>query len=131
VLLDLHHTQTEAYLEALSAKVPSVFVMLRKRVGSDLAQAPFSVALVTASPFEAQHYTENGDDIVEKVPMPEGLVALVRDFVKVHHEGEAFQKRRRDGQAKAPTQDGIGDARIVQARDVFATPHRARRGRLN
>lgn len=131
VFLDLHHTQTEAYLQALAAKVPSVFVMLRRRAGSDLAVAPFDVVLVTAAPYEAQHYTENGDDIVDKVPMPEGLVALIRDFVAAHHEEEAFQKRRRDGQAEAPAQDGIGDARIVQPRDVFATPERMRRGRLN
>lgn len=131
VLLELHHTQTEAYLQALAAKVPSVFVMLRRRAGSDLAEAPFDVVLVTAAPYEAQHYTENGDDIVDKVQMPEGLVALIRDFAEAHHQEEAFLKRRRDGHAKAPAQDGIGDARVVQARDVFATPHRARRGRLN
>ncbi len=131
VLLDLHHTQTEAYLQGLSAKVPSVFVILRKRSGSDEARAPFEVVLVTASPFEAQDYADNGDDIVEKVPMPEGLVALIRDFVEAHHEEEAFQKRRRDKLGDAPAQDGIGDPRIVQARDVFGTPQRTRRGRLN
>ena len=87
--------------------------------------------LVTASPFEAQDYADNGDDIVEKVPMPEGLVALVRDFVEAHHEEEVFHKRRRDKRAEELTQDGIGDARIVQPRDVFATPDRMRRGRLN
>jgi len=131
VTLDLHHTQTEAYLHALSAKVPSVFVILRKRIGVDAARAPFKVVMVTASPFEAQDYCENGEDIVESVPMPEGLVALIRDFIEAHHEEEAFSKRRRDKLAEVPAQDGIGDPRIVQARDVYATPHRARRGRLN
>ncbi len=131
VLLDLHHTQTEAYLQGLSARVPSVFVILRNRPNADAERAPYEVVLVTASPFEAQDYADNGDDIVEKVPMPEGLVALIRDFVEAHHEEEAFHKRRRDKQADGPAQDGIGDARIVQPRDVFATPERMRRGRLN
>ncbi|MGX0975756.1 hypothetical protein ACSSVY_001466 [Roseovarius sp. MBR-51] len=131
VMLDLHHTQTEAYLNALAAQVPSVFVMLRNRAGADPASAPFDVVLVTASPFEAQDYADNGEDIVEKVPMPEGLVALVRDFIEAHHEEEVFKKRRRDKLGEGPAQDGIGDARIVQPRDVFATPERMRRGRLN
>jgi hypothetical protein len=104
---------------------------MRNRPNADLERAPYEVVLVTASPFEAQDYADNGDDIVEKVPMPEGLVALVRDFVEAHHQEEVFQKRRRDKRDEGASQDGIGDARIVQARDVFATPERMRRGRLN
>lgn len=30
---------------------------------------------MTASPYEAQDYEDNGEDIVEKILMPEGLIA--------------------------------------------------------
>lgn len=131
LLLELHHTQTEAYLQGISAKVPSVYVVMRALAGVEAAHAPFEVMLVTASPFEAQDYADTGEEIVEKVPIPEGLVALIRDFVEAHHEEELFKKRRRDKLREGVAQDGIGDPRIAQISDVYSAPHRARRGRLH
>ncbi len=130
VQLDLHHTQTDAYLEALRAQVPSVYVILRPRAaGTD--DMPYEVTLVTASPFEAQDYCDTGEEIVEKVPMPEGLIALIRDFVAAHHADETFRKRKRDRVNIEIAQDGVGDARIPQAADVYRAPSRARRERLH
>ncbi|MDZ7710421.1 MAG: DUF3305 domain-containing protein [Roseovarius sp.] len=128
--LDLHHTQTDAYLEALRARVPSVYVVMRPVVAGD-AQMPFEVTLVTASPFEAQDYCDTGEEIVERVPMPEGLIALVRDFIAAHHVEEEFKKRKRDRQRVDAVQDGIGDARIPQAADVYRAPSRARKERMH
>ena len=121
--LELHRADAEAYRQGLSARVPSVWVISR-REGTERPVPTFA----TASPFEAQDYGDNGDDIVEKAPMPEGLIAWVRDFTLAHHEEEAFRKRQRRGLDER-TQDGIGDARVAQGADVFRSPAslRARR----
>ncbi|MEI4231339.1 DUF3305 domain-containing protein [Roseovarius sp. D22-M7] len=128
VPLHLHHTQTEAYLQGLSARVPSVYVIMRRGDAANRDGAPLDVVLVTASPFEAQDYADTGEEIVEKVPMPGGLIAWVRDFAAAHHEHEDFKKRRRDTHTIGDAQDGIGDPRIPQMRDVYRAPGPARRG---
>ena len=119
--LELWPSETEAYLNGLSARVPSVCVVLRP---DDHEAEGIVVALVTASPYEAQDYMDSGEEIVELVPMPEGLVAFVRDFCRQHHRDEAFVKRRRDRVRVDQRQDGIGDARIRQASDVYRAPRR-------
>ncbi|MGX0902701.1 hypothetical protein ACSSV8_001266 [Roseovarius sp. MBR-79] len=129
VMLDLHHTQTEAYIEGLNAQVPSVYVLMRPAPrGAD--EMPYEITLVTASPFEAQEYCDASEEIMEKVPMPEGLAALIRDFVAAHHSAEVFKKRQRDRVDLGESQDGIGDARIPQVADVYRAPARARKVRL-
>lgn len=94
--LELFRTDTESYLAALSATVPSVYVILRKDDEDEETDEPFAVHLVTASAYEAQDYLDSGEDIVEAVPMPDDLVAWVRDFVDRHHVEEKFVKRKRD-----------------------------------
>ncbi len=125
-LLELHGAETEAYLHGLSAEIPCLYVVLRDSDGGH----PFDVLLVTASPYEAQDYADSGEDIVEKVAMPHGLVAWVRDFVEEFHTEEAFVKRRRDKTRVDLVEDGIGDARIAQTADVYRSPA-ARRRRLS
>ncbi len=127
VPLNLWRTDTEAYLNGLSARIPSVGVILRERVGSD-ETAPYEVLLATASPYEFQDYADSGEEIVELVPMPEGLIALIRDFVEEYHEDEVFVKRRRDKKRIDLVEEGRGDPRISQLTDVYRAP---RRGRLN
>ncbi len=119
--LTLWAADTEAYLANLSDVVPSIYVVMRND-GDDCH--PLEVALVTASPYEGQDYADNGDDIVEKVPMPEGLIAWVRDFTLAHHEHEEFIKRRRDKKRIDMREDGKGDARIRQVSDVYRAPLR-------
>jgi hypothetical protein len=119
--LTLWAADAEAYLANLSDHVPSIYVVMRDDA---LDGSPLSVALVTASPFEGQDYADNGEDIVEKVPMPEGLVAWVRDFTLQHHQDEQFIKRRRDKKRIDLVEDGKGDARIRQDSDVFRAPRR-------
>ena len=78
--------------------------------------------VATASPFEAQDYADTGEELVEKVLMPEGLVAWVRDYVEAHHEDQVFVKRRRDKERVDLDQNGIGDSRIRQISDVYRAP---------
>lgn len=117
--LELHGAETEAYLHGLSAEVPSIYVVMRDDAAGDV---PLDVLLVTASPYEAQDYTDSGEEIVEKVPMPAGLIAWVREFVEEFHQDEVFVKRRRDKQRVDQMQDGIGDARIAKPADIYASP---------
>lgn len=125
--LELHGAETEAYLHGLSTREPSVYVIFRESTKRD---CPLEAVLVTASPYEAQDYADNGEDIVEKVPMPEGLVAWVRDFAMTYHKEEEFKKRRRDKLKVDREEDGIGDPRIKQAADIYRSPGLIRKERL-
>ncbi len=118
VPLELFRTDTEAYLQGLSAKVPSIYVVMRESGSGH----PLEFVLATASPYEAQDYADTGEELVEKVPMPEGLIAWVRDYVEQHHEDEVFVKRKRKNARVDLKEDGIGDARIRQAADVYRAP---------
>ena len=119
--LELHRTETEAYLVALSNDPPTVYVVLRPAEAPD-APAPLAVHSVTASPFDAQDHLDSGEEQVEPVPMPPALVAWVADFVARHHAGTPFVKRGRDGAPAEPRGDGKGDARIAQPSDVYRSP---------
>ena len=118
VPLELFRTDTEAYLHGLSTKIPSIYVVMRDGVDA----GPLDVVLATASPYEAQDYADTGEELVEKVPMPEGLVAWIRDYIEEHHEDEVFVKRRRDKSRIDLSENGIGDARIRQISDVYRAP---------
>lgn len=123
LLLELHRTDTEAYLTALSDKIPSAYVIMRPAEELD-RDVPMEVMLVTASAYEGQDYADSSEVIVEKVPMPPGLVAWIRDFVEIHHKDEIFIKRRRDKKRIDLEEDGIGDPRIRQISDVYRAPNR-------
>lgn len=126
--LQLHGAEAEAYLHGLSARVPSIFVVLRQTRDPE---RPFDVALVTASPYEAQDYADSSEDVVEKVPMPDGLVAWIRDFAHTHHQEKEFKKRKRDRARTDRVEDGRGDARIRQDADVFRSPASIRKEQLH
>ncbi|WP_093036828.1 DUF3305 domain-containing protein [Ruegeria marina] len=124
--LELHGSDTEAYAHGLAARVPSVYVVMRQ---PEDGERPLDMVLVTASPYEAQDYCDNGEDIVEKVPMTTGLVAWVQDFVDAFHKEEEFVKRQRDKTRVDLKQDGIGDPRVAKPADIYASP-RLKRERL-
>lgn len=119
--LTLWAAETDSYLANLSDTIPSIYVVLRE----DAGDAPFDVVLVTASTYEAQDYADSSEEIVEKVAMPDGLIAWVRDFVQEHHAHEDFVKRRRDRHRVDLVEDGKGDRRISQVSDVYRAPKRA------
>ncbi len=123
VPLELWHTDTEAYLTTLTARVPSIGVVMRE---TEESEHPYEVLLATASAYEFQDYADSGEELLELVPMPEGLVALLRDFVEAHHEEEVFVKRRRDKKRIDLVEDGRGDVRISQLSDVYRAPRTGR-----
>ena len=61
-----------------------------------LPNFPMFPRIVTASSYEAQDYHDAGDDIIEKIAMPEAVAAFVQAFVEEHHVDVEFIKRRRD-----------------------------------
>jgi hypothetical protein len=112
--LTLYRGETEAYKVNL-AGTPSVYVVLRQ---NDDPESEFDVVpfLATASAYESQDYLDSGEEIVDAVPMPEGLIAWVQDFCDQHHEDEVFVKRKRsdhrreqDKFARRPRVDGPRD----------------------
>lgn len=92
--VELYRTDTEAYRETLAVEPPSLFVVLREDEDEDSEHEvkPFAV---TASLYEAQDFIDAGDDIVERVPMPEEIEGWVKAFIGAHHKEEPFQKRKR------------------------------------
>ena len=124
--MELWRTDTEAYRVALTNEPPTVYVVMRLSEDPD-SPHEMQIVGVTASPYEAQDYCDTGEEIVEPVPMPPGLVAFVREFVERHHVEEEFVKRRRDRVRTDRVQDGIGDPRIRQATDVYRSPTGRRR----
>ena len=120
--LTLYVSDAEAYAHELQARVPSVYVVLRQNERA--GELPWSVALVTASPYEAQDYCDSAEEMVEKIAMPDAVHHWIARFVDTYHEEEAFIKRRRDTARVDRVDDGIGDARIRQTSDVYRAPRR-------
>lgn len=119
--LELWRSETESYLTGLSTRLPAIYVVLRETTDPD-AEQDVEVVLATASPYEAQDYADTGEEIIEQVPMPDGLIAWVREFIEVHHEDEVFIKRKRSKKFEDRVEDGKGDARISQMSDVYRSP---------
>ena len=125
-VIELHGTDTEGYVHGLMAQVPSIYVILREADGAH----PLEVVLATVSPYEAQDYADSGEEIIEKITMPEPVLAWVEDFVAAHHHEEVFKKRKRDRKHVDLVEDGVGDARIAQMADVYRSPVQAKKERL-
>lgn len=92
--LELHRKETAGYRRNLAEVRPYIFVVLRAdpAMGDD---KPI-LHLVTASPDDVQAYGASGVEIIEQVPMPEALIALMHRFVDAHHLEEPFIKRQRN-----------------------------------
>jgi hypothetical protein len=92
--LELHRKETLAYKTNLNDNPPRLWIVLRTNE-DPAATEEVSPFLVTASPFQAQDYLDAGDDIVEGVTMPDGVIAWVQAFCDHHHVDEPFKKRKR------------------------------------
>ncbi|NRB00130.1 MAG: DUF3305 domain-containing protein [Rhodobacteraceae bacterium] len=121
IALELHRSEVEAYRVSLTMDPPAVFVVLREEDDAS-SNRDYAIHAVTASAYEAQDYLDSGEEIVEAVPMPPGLIAWVREFTDVHYIDEPFVKRKRDKKRVDLSEDGIGDARIRQKADVYRAP---------
>jgi hypothetical protein len=99
--LDLYPGETADYRHNLSQRQPMIYVVLRRNAGD--AERPVRPFHVTASPAEAQDYLD-GDELVDAVPMPEGVAAWLQDYVTRFHVEHVFEKRgraARDARRKA------------------------------
>ena len=88
----LYRTETGNYLSNLTSGAPSLWVALRPTG----VEPPFEIVAVTADPAEGESFTQVGDDLVEAVPMPAAVQAIVEAFVAEHHVERPFVKRKRD-----------------------------------
>ncbi|WP_042697910.1 DUF3305 domain-containing protein [Azospirillum sp. B506] len=92
--LELFRTDTEGYRLNLSQDPPRLWVVMRPGTGPGADGESLVPFAVTASAHEGEGY-QVGADVVETVPMPDEVIALVRDFVEQHHVDVPFHKRER------------------------------------
>ena len=88
----LHPTDTDNYKHNLEAAEPRIWVVLR----SDGAAPGLRLQAVTVDAGEAHLYADTGDDLLEALPLPPRLRAVVEAFVAEHHRERGFHKRKRD-----------------------------------
>ena len=90
--VSLHPGDTASYRDNLATGEPKLWVVLRPS-GVD---PPYEIARVTADGSEAEAYFSAGDDIVEAVPMPDGIWDAIEAFVAQHYVERPFVKRKRN-----------------------------------
>lgn len=88
----LYVSETGLYRDNLATGAPSLWVALRPTG----VEPPYELIAVTADPAEGEGFTQNGDHLVDAVPMPESIRALIDAFVAEHHVEQPFYKRKRD-----------------------------------
>ena len=103
--IELFRGETEGYRSNLSNEPPRVYVVLSP--GEEAEDPDVIPFLVTVCPYEAERYTESGEDIVEGVPMPLEIAAWVQSFVDTHHVDAPFKKRKQK-KAYDPRKGGLG-----------------------
>jgi hypothetical protein len=90
--VELHRTETTYYRDNLGSGAPMLWVALRPTG----VEPPYEIFAVTADPSEGEAWTESGSDLVDVVPMPDALRAVIDAFVAEHHVERPFYKRKRD-----------------------------------
>jgi hypothetical protein len=90
--IQLFRTETTNYRDNLASGAPSLWVVLRP---TDV-EPPYEIVAVTADPAEGEAFTEAGNDLVERVPMPDPIRDALDAFVAQHHVERQFFKRKRD-----------------------------------
>ena len=93
--VEIFRSDTEAYQENLTATPPSVYVVLSEDDDGD-NEHPYYVEAITLSPYEAQDVMDSGEEIIERVVMPEPVLVWLQEFVDAHHVEKPFKKRKRD-----------------------------------
>ncbi len=88
----LYISETGLYRDNLASGTPSLWVALRPTG----VEPPYELIAVTADPAEGEGFTQNGDLLVDVVPMPEQIRTLIEAFVAEHHVERPFYKRKRD-----------------------------------
>jgi hypothetical protein len=88
----LYRSDTAHYRDNLASGRPALWVALRPTG----VEPPYDLIAVTADPAEGEAFTQNGDYLVDAVPMPDTVRALLEAFVTEHHVEVPFYKRKRD-----------------------------------
>lgn len=117
--LVLHRKDVMSYRVNLANGDPSIYVVLREESEPD-GDRPVTVHSVTASPFKAQAHGDLAFDQVDRVVMPERLVALVEAFIDEHPGDEAFVKRQRQPHTPKEEPHTFGQEPIVILRERMA-----------
>ena len=102
--ITLFRGETEGYRSNLSNDPPRVYVVLSP--GEEVDDPDVVPFMVTVCPYEAERYTESGEDIVEGVVMPIEIAAWVQGFIDKHHVDEPFRKRKQK-KAYDPRKGGL------------------------
>ena len=114
--IELHRKETEAYVVNIENDPPSVYVVLCEADDEDDWPLPYTVRLVTVSPYQAQDFLDTGEDIVEALAMNEPLKAWMAQFISRHHTEQKFVKRQRDRLSIADEKFGQEPIAVVRAR---------------
>ena len=88
----LYRSDTAHYRDNLASAVPALWVALRPTG----VEPPYDLVAVTADPAEGEGFTQNGDHLVDAVPMPAAVRAMLEAFIAEHHVERPFIKRKRD-----------------------------------
>lgn len=89
----LYRSDCSNYRDNLATDAPKLWAVLR----STGAEPPFAVVTVTADPSEGEALATNETDLVEALPTPAPICAVIAAFIAEHHvEDAAFSKRERE-----------------------------------
>jgi Protein of unknown function (DUF3305) len=104
-VIELHRTESTVYRDNLACGTPRLWVVLSP-TGSD---PPYELLTVTADPAEGEGFTDAGNNLVETVPMPQDILAIVGQFIATHHVERSFIKRRRQPAEFGRQKNGQGN----------------------
>jgi Protein of unknown function (DUF3305) len=90
--IDFYRSDTPGYRDNLATGEPLLWVVLRPTGGDP----PYEIAAVTAEPSEGEAFTGDTSNLVESVPMPDSVRAVLADFIAEYHVEHSFAKRTRD-----------------------------------
>ena len=81
-ILELHRAEVESYKVSLAMEPASAFVIM-ERDELENEDKEYKLHKVTASAYEAQDYSDSDEYLVEPVPMPQTLQALIETFSEI------------------------------------------------
>lgn len=90
--MELIPRETISYRENLLSERPGIYVVLRP---DPAARHGMRLEFVTPSPSDAEAYLAGGEDVIDRVPMPQPVQDWLAAYVEAYHVEETFKKRRR------------------------------------